>query len=354
MSVVFLILPLLGAPSDSQAFAIRTERVYVGTGEIIENGIILIEKGKIAAVGPRLKIPVGVKVIDATKLSAYPGLVLAWSTRGVDSGAGGDETKSVAEAFWPFGRVYDPLLREGFTAVGLVPPRFYDTVAGQGVVVRPLSRKREEIILEKSSFLCVTYSPGGKRRLAELFGKKSGVGALAASGKMPVVISVNNPTYALSMVEFLAPYRSMRKSIRPTGDLVSTLPALLRLKSPCLLPAELVYRRGTAYQRNIAAALSHSKVPVCLLPRVDSNVGYETFRLDVARLIRTGLSETDALKAVTSVPARVLGVDWRIGTIEKGKDADILLLDGNLFDPKAHIKRIYIAGEQVYAEEGKP
>jgi imidazolonepropionase-like amidohydrolase len=70
--------------------------------------------------------------------------------------------------------------------------------------------------------------------------------------------------------------------------------------------------------------------------------------------MRSGFPPDDALKAVTIVPAQALGVDWRIGSLEEGKDADILLMDGDLFDPQAHIKSIFIAGEKVFPKEAAP
>ena len=117
------------------------------------------------------------------------------------------------------------------------------------------------------------------------------------------------------------------------------------------LTARTYTRPNTEFVQNVAARVAAARLPVCLLPRSDSVSAVETFRFDVARLIREGLPEDAALKGVTITPATILGVDWRIGSLEEGKDADILLLDGDIFDPSTHITRIFIAGECVFTRE---
>jgi imidazolonepropionase-like amidohydrolase len=360
---------LMAASPAEKPLAIKTDRVVTVTGGVIENGVILIEKGKIVKIAPRLELPLDARVIEAETLTAYPGMVLAGTSVSVDSSAGGSEEASVADSFWPFGRTYDRIRANGVTALGLAPRRG-GFIAGQGVVVRPLSRKKQEIVLGKSEFLVMDFSASYARRL-EAFLKQTessrragppgretragpAVGARVAAGELPAVIRVRDATSVLRIVEILAPHRAMRKSFVPGGDVVNALPALIKAKVPCVLPAEHDFKPGSSYEVNVAASLAAAKVPVCLLPRSDSTAALETFRFDVARLIRSGLAPEDALKAVTIVPAQVLGIDWRTGSLEEGKDADILLLDGDLFDPQAKIRNIFIAGEKVVPEEAAP
>jgi imidazolonepropionase-like amidohydrolase len=60
-----------------------------------------------------------------------------------------------------------------------------------------------------------------------------------------------------------------------------------------------------------------------------------------------GLPEADALEAVTLAPARILGLDERIGSIEPGKDADLVLFDGDPFEYTTHVCRVMVDGETV-------
>ena len=70
----------------------------------------------------------------------------------------------------------------------------------------------------------------------------------------------------------------------------------------------------------------------------------------VAQAIAFGLPETDALKSITLVPARLLGVADRIGSIEAGKDATFFASDGNIFDIRTNVKRVWIAGKEISLE----
>ncbi len=115
--------------------------------------------------------------------------------------------------------------------------------------------------------------------------------------------------------------------------------------------AKLELRPVTLFEHNVAAQLARAGAPVCLEPAADSVAAVEAFRFDVARLIASGLPEEAALRAVTINPAAALGIDWRIGSLVPGKDADVVLVDGELLDPRACIRAVYIAGEKVYACE---
>ena len=64
--------------------------------------------------------------------------------------------------------------------------------------------------------------------------------------------------------------------------------------------------------------------------------------------VRGGLSETAALQAVTIIPARVLGCDHRVGTLEVGKDADVIVTDGDLLHYETFVQLAFVAGELAY------
>jgi len=63
-----------------------------------------------------------------------------------------------------------------------------------------------------------------------------------------------------------------------------------------------------------------------------------------------GLPESDALKGITLYPAQLLGVDNRLGSIEKGKEATLFVCDGNILDIRANVTRMWIAGREVSLE----
>jgi len=69
-----------------------------------------------------------------------------------------------------------------------------------------------------------------------------------------------------------------------------------------------------------------------------------------AQAVAFGLPEDEALKGITLYPARMLGVDQRLGSIEPGKEATLFVCDGNILDLRANVKRLWIAGQEISLE----
>jgi hypothetical protein len=90
---------------------------------------------------------------------------------------------------------------------------------------------------------------------------------------------------------------------------------------------------------------------VSLTPMNDSSVEYRRTLGRVAELVREGWPREEALQALTLHPARLLGLDARLGSLEKGKDADLILLDADPLDPTARVREVMIAGEIVHRVE---
>jgi imidazolonepropionase-like amidohydrolase len=64
--------------------------------------------------------------------------------------------------------------------------------------------------------------------------------------------------------------------------------------------------------------------------------------------VSQGLTRGEAFRAVSLEPAKVLGVDGRVGSLTKGKDANLVLWSGDPMDPASHVDLVWIEGEQVY------
>ena len=67
----------------------------------------------------------------------------------------------------------------------------------------------------------------------------------------------------------------------------------------------------------------------------------------VARAVAFGLSREDAIKAVTINPAKMFGLDSRLGSIEPGKDADLFIVDGDPLDARSMVKTMLINGKVI-------
>jgi hypothetical protein len=90
---------------------------------------------------------------------------------------------------------------------------------------------------------------------------------------------------------------------------------------------------------------------VSLTPLNDSATEHGRIFVRIAELVREGWPREEALKSVTLYPARLLGLEERLGTIEKDRDADLIFLDADPLDPTARIREVMIAGEMVHRVE---
>ncbi len=70
--------------------------------------------------------------------------------------------------------------------------------------------------------------------------------------------------------------------------------------------------------------------------------------ISAALAVKSGLPEEEALKSITITPAEILGLGDRIGSIEKGKDADLRVVDGDPLDARSRVKMVLINGEVVH------
>ena len=118
----------------------------------------------------------------------------------------------------------------------------------------------------------------------------------------------------------------------------------------------LVAEGGSSIEN--AALLSAAGVPVAVVPQsqgisLDGIVGRDIMHLpvEVGFAIRGGLSDELALASITTVPARMMGIGHRVGTLEVGKDADLIVTDGDLLHYQTFVQYTVIDGQVVYDKQ---
>jgi imidazolonepropionase-like amidohydrolase len=98
---------------------------------------------------------------------------------------------------------------------------------------------------------------------------------------------------------------------------------------------------------NTAAELVRAGAQVALTPPSDAPEGLQATLFKVAELVKYGLPREAALRAVTIVPAEIAGLEKRVGSLEAGKDADLLLFTGDPLSTESRLHEIYINGKPV-------
>jgi hypothetical protein len=112
----------------------------------------------------------------------------------------------------------------------------------------------------------------------------------------------------------------------------------------------LTVHPGTMRTRNPAAELSRAGAKLVLIPRNDSLPDHRMWLANVGEVVGAGLDRDVALRAMTLEAAALLGVDDRLGSLEKGKDANLVLLDGDPFEPSTKIQAVMLEGRFVHGE----
>lgn len=135
-------------------------------------------------------------------------------------------------------------------------------------------------------------------------------------------------------------------------DLEYVVEPLGEQKAKIIVPPAITRTPYSAERIHLPRMLTEAGCEVSLSPRNDSPLEYRHMLGRVAELVREGWSREAALEAVTLHPAALLGLAERLGSIEKGKEADFIFLDADPLAPGAQVREVMIGGEVVHRAEG--
>jgi hypothetical protein len=130
------------------------------------------------------------------------------------------------------------------------------------------------------------------------------------------------------------------------GTLDLVLEQAKKLKAAVLMPPQLTVRPRTRYLINPAKIMLDAGFEVGFVLPADRDGARSVF-FQLIELVRNGLPAEAALKGVTSVPAKALGVDKDVGTLEVGKQANVLWFSGDPLDPSSELKAVWLEGRDV-------
>jgi hypothetical protein len=363
----YLLLCILSCGLSIQAAAeditvIKADRVETVTAGLIENGIILIQDGRIKAIGNDIEIPENADIIDVSDKTVFPGLVNPASRIGLSASPRGAPASNphyrVADELYPHQDAYKRILRAGFTTVGLVPGG--TGVTGQGAIVRPIGCKPDEMIITESEFLAIGFQANDRNKKVikdALESAKSKTSSTdpkvrplvnALQGKTPTFLTCGRPGEMLHLMKLLKPYGKMKLVLIAGSEKYRIAKQLADRKIPVVLPARIDFEPSTRNRINVPAMLADAGVKIAIKPRSDSIQGHEDFLRQIAELVKSGLDPEIAKKAITIHPAEMLAVDYRLGSLEVGKDANLLILTGDPLEVGTGIHMVMVEGKIVY------
>ncbi len=385
MTLLAAVLLVLGA--DDDVVVVKGGCVVTMAGPEIAGGVIVIEGGKIRKVDPRAEIPAGARVVDATGKFVIPGLVDAASSLGIAGQANEDASEitphvRILDAVDPRSRDLRRAQQAGVTTI-FVGPGNRNVIGGLGAVVKTAGRTREEMTVRADAALKAAIGSGPStgnfppRGVMATFysrrpttrmgvswefrkafsdaregaeGEPFDVLRRALEGKLAVRIAASRATdieTALKAAEELGlsiVFEEAQEAYKLARTLAAKrVPVLLRPAPAAGGPAG--FDAGDA-RPGAFAALREAGVKTGLLCAEE---GDPDSLLAAARFaVRFGARREDALRAVTLVPAEILGVADRAGSIEAGKDGDLVVLSGDPLDLTSRVETVLIGGKVVY------
>ena len=393
-------------------FAIRVGRAETASNGTIEHALILVENGKITAIGEDLPVERGIPVYDRPDWVATPGWVVCSSRVGMDSrGGGGFEPQALAsDELYARQDVWGEVLDEGVTTLGLRAPG--GGITGQAVAIKPHGSTVSEMIVADRVYLDLSMraNASAKKALRDAFDKvdqhdekvqkarekwekevekakkkkkskkdddkdKKAEDEEEAKGPGPFVAPEPDPKIApfialregtlsgvvsiargadylhlLDVVEDEDFAWSIRCSLRDDIDLWELTEQIGEDQVRAILTSRVTLRAATRRERNIPAEFQRAGGKLALLPNSDSASGFAGWRHDVGHLVRAGLDRDAAIRAMTLEPAEVLGLGERLGSLDVDKDANILFWDGDPFEPATRIQAVMLEGDLVKGE----
>jgi len=374
--------PQAALEAATEAIAIKADRIDTVTSGVIENGIIVITDGRIKAIGNDIEIPDVAEVIDVPDKTIFPGIVNPSSRIGLSlpptGGPASNPHYRVVDELYPHQDQYKRILGAGFTTMGLLPGdrgtmSYYSGygyffggrspipgITGQGAVIRPTGNNPEEMIVAESGFIMIYFQANDKvkkviksaldsaKNKANSDDPKVQPLVEALEGRIPTFVVCNLPGEMLHLFELLEPYDKMKPVLIAGIETHLVAEELAKRKIPVILPARIDFKRNTRTRINVPRLLDEVGVKIALKPESNSVRGHEDFLMQVAELVKSGLNRQVAKKAITVNPAEMLAIGYRLGSLDVGKDANLLILTGDPLDVGTKIDKVMIEGKIVY------
>jgi len=412
------------ASAQQKPVVLRGGKLLTVSHGTIENGVVVIENGKIAAVGAAssVNIPKDARVIDVTGMTVYPGLIDSETQLGLTEISEEDSTNDLVETseeIMPHMHVYDafhlesaliPVTRLNGVTNAIVAPANRDTLPGQDSFVQLAGKSAEDALLVRDVAMPLNFS-GEQRRNGSWQTRKFPSTRMGLAAQL-LQAFLDAQDYERRWAEYdkkKADYEKTKNDAAKPADkekkkdppsppkrdlkLEALLPYLQGKKTVVLAAEEandLQTAVGLAREFNLKFVLNHIshsqsvldyvaslKVPVIVGPiyedpkpeeRFDAvyslpaqlskrgvKIAFASFDAHNSRNLpyqagfatAFGLSYDEALKAITLNAAEIWGVADKLGSLDVGKTANVVVANGDPLDMKTDVKQVFIDGQEI-------
>jgi imidazolonepropionase-like amidohydrolase len=414
---VFAQAPMVDITPPAGVIAITGGKVLTVSHGTIENGVVLMEGGKITAVGTAasVKVPKGATVVDAKGMTVYPGLIDAETRLGL-SEIGSDrmtnDTVETSDEIFPQMHVYDafhaesehiPITRFNGITNAVVAPAESDTIPGQDSFIQLAGRDRDSMLMVKDVALAMNFGEGQKRggrgeelsarypstRMGEITqmrqalldaqeymarrgrpaaadesaaapaaGARGGAGGSNSNlrnealvpylkGEKPVVLGVYDGHDVETAMAFAQEFH-LKVILSHVTRANDVLDKIASYHVPVIVGP--IYDLPTANERydavySVPGELQKRGVKVILASYNVSNSRNLPYSAGFA--VAYGLPYDEAMKSITLNPAEAFGLGDKLGSLDVGKIANVVIADGDPLDVRTSVKQVYINGVAI-------
>jgi imidazolonepropionase-like amidohydrolase len=390
----------LASPLEADVLVVKGQTVYTMAGEPIQNGVVVVEDGIIAAVGSesRTEVPAGAKVLEAAVVT--PGLVDAHSVVGLAGYLNQRQDQDQLEKSSPIQpelraidaynareRLIEWVRGFGVTTIhtGHAPGAL---VSGETLIAKTRGDTVAEAVFVPTAMIAATLgesavssepkkAPGTRGKLAAMLraelvkaqehaakreraeedklpARDLGLESLerVLSGELPLLVTADRQQDITTALRLQREF-GFRLVLDSAADAHLLIDEIRAAGVPVIVHPTMARARGERENLSMetAALLADAGIPIALQSGYESYVPKTRVVLYEAAIAASrGLGRERALGAITIDAARLLGVDDRVGSLEVGKDGDLALYDGDPFEYTSHCEAVVIDGE-VYAGE---
>ena len=405
-AVLALSAPL--ALAEPSVVVLRGGRIVPVGGPVIDGGSLVIEDGKIAALGRDVPIPAGAEVLDVSGQTVYPGLIDALTTLGlteIGSVAGSNDISEVGDVnphakAWVAVHAHSELIpvarANGLTAALAAPAG--GLIAGQSALIRLAGSTPDALTVKGPVAMHMAYPTGNPpfdftklleeqekktfderqedrkknqqkdlNRLKNLLEEAKAYGAAlqaardgripapkpdlpmaalatVARGELPVIMDADREDDIRGAVQFAA-QRGLRLIISSGLEAWRCAELLKQKGVPVLLKVDQLPRRDAdPYDAAYANAAALQRAGVRFAIVSADASNARNLPYEAAMARAYGLAADAALRAITLSPAEILGVADRMGSLAVGKDANLFVASGDVMDHRSQVTAVYIDG----------
>jgi imidazolonepropionase-like amidohydrolase len=394
---------IINNPGRKPTVAIRNATIVPVTADVCNNCTIVFSNGKITAIGANAAVPADATVIDGSGLRVYPGMIDSGTSVGlveVGSVAGTVDTAELGDlnpnafaitAVNAHSNVIPVTRLNGITSVVTEPEG--GIVSGQSALIQLAGWTPQEMVIKSPLALHINFprvrsasfdeQPQDEEvekearksyteqldKLRDLFRDAQAYAKAGAArakdpsvrrfdpmvpiveGRVPIIIHANLERDIRAAIKF-ADELKLKVILADAQDVARVIPDLKKRDIPVIIGPILSMppREDDPYDLIFTNAQKLNEAGIRFAIQSGDSHNARNLPYHAAMCAAFGLPKDVALKAITIYPAQILGVADRIGSLEVGKRADVIITDGDPLEITTNVRRVFINGEDIPME----